>query len=183
MASKKELTKAARDKRAFRASTKWKNFRQQIYHSQNGKDLITLTPLPKSFHVHHRLLSEDEYSNIENGDNFIGLLPSLHKNVIHLLLRYIKKYHSMEVVDRLYDELKLEAKLNGYIDEDEWNDWISERYSKYYEQANSYKAEEVGQPYLFEAWLCWVKSSTFWTEERTTLALRERKACLVLTII
>lgn len=119
VASKKSLTKAAKDKRAFRASSKWKTFRQQIYQSQCGKDLITLTPLPKAFHVHHRLLNADEYSNIENADNFIGLLPSLHKNVIHTLLRYIKKYHSMEVVDRLYDELKLEAKLNGYIDDDE----------------------------------------------------------------
>lgn len=119
MASKKSLTKAARDKRAFRQSSKWKNFRKQIYDLQGGKDMITLTPLPKGFHVHHRNLNADEYSNIEDTDSFIGLLPSLHKNVIHLLLRYIKKYHSMEVVDRLYAELKLEAKINGFIDEDE----------------------------------------------------------------
>lgn len=119
MASKKSLTKAAKDKRAFRQSTKWKNFRKQIYDLQGGKDMITLTPLPKGFHVHHRNLNADEYTNTEDVDNFIGLLPSLHKNVIHLLLRYIKKYHSMEVVDRLYAELKLEAKLNGFIEADD----------------------------------------------------------------
>jgi len=116
MASKKSLTKAAKDKRSFRQSSMWKNFRKKKYDEQGGKDWITLKPLTKAFHCHHCDLNADEYSNLENEGNFIAVGKSTHET-IHWCLRYVKAYHTMEVLDRLYAEIEREAKLNGYIDE------------------------------------------------------------------
>ena len=118
MASKKKLTKAAKDKRSFRASSKWKEFRKRKHDIQGGKDWITLKPLTKCFHCHHGNLNADEYSNLEDEGNFIALNKSTHE-MLHWCLRYIKAYHSLEVMDRLYAEAKREAMLNGFIDEDE----------------------------------------------------------------
>ena len=118
VASKKSLTKAAKDKRSFRASTVWKQFRQTMFHQQAGVDLITGSKLPKAFHLHHKLLSADEYSNIGDESHFLACQPTTHK-VIHWCLVQIKKLHSLEIIDRLYDEVKREAVLNGFIDEDD----------------------------------------------------------------
>ena len=115
MASKKSLTKAAKDKRAFRQSSKWKNFRKKKYDDQGGKDFITMKPLTKCFHCHHGNLNADEYSNLEDDQNFIALNKSTHE-MVHWCLRYVKAFHSMEVIDRLYAEVEREAQLNNYLD-------------------------------------------------------------------
>lgn len=118
MASRKKLTKAAKDKRSFRASSKWKDFRKRKYDIQGGKDWITLKPLTKAFHCHHGNLNADEYENLENEGDFIALNKSTHET-LHWCLRYVRAYHSLEVMDRLYEEVKREAVLNGYIDADD----------------------------------------------------------------
>lgn len=118
MASKKKLTKAQKDKRSFRASTAWKQFRKRKYDIQGGKDWITLKSLTKCFHCHHGNLNVSEYQNLEDEGNFLALNKSTH-DTLHWCLRYVKAYHSMEVIDRLYDEVKREAVLNGLIDEDD----------------------------------------------------------------
>lgn len=118
MASKKALTKAQKDKRSFRASTVWKQFRQTMFHIQAGIDLITGSKLPKAFHLHHKLLNADEYSNIGDESHFIACQPTTHK-WIHWGLVQIKKLHSMEIIDRYVAELKREAILNEYIEEDD----------------------------------------------------------------
>lgn len=115
MASKKSLTKAAKDKRSFRQSSKWKNFRKKKYDDQGGRDFITMKPLTKCFHCHHGNLNADEYSNLEDDQNFIALNKSTHE-MVHWCLRYVKAFHSMEVIDRLYAEVEREAQLNNYLD-------------------------------------------------------------------
>lgn len=118
MASRKKLTKAAKDKRSFRASEKWRSFRKRKYDDQGGKDFITLKPLTKCFHCHHGNLNADEYSNLEDEGNFLAVNKSTHET-LHWCLRYVKAYHSLEVIDRLYEEVKREAVLNGYVDADD----------------------------------------------------------------
>lgn len=118
MASKKKLTKAAKDKRSFRSSEKWRSFRKRKYDIQGGKDWITLKPLTKCFNCHHCNLDADEYQNLEDEGNFLALNKSTH-DTLHWCLRYVKAFHSMEVMDRLYTEVKREAILNGFIDEDD----------------------------------------------------------------
>ena len=119
MASKKSLTKEAKMKRSFRNSSTWKNFRKKVYDNQCGKDFLTLKPLNKTFNVHHRNLNVDEYQNIENEDMFVGLNKTSH-DTVHFLLRYIKSYHSLEVLDRFYEEIAREALLNGFITEEDY---------------------------------------------------------------
>ena len=118
MASKKKLTKAAKDKRSFRASEKWRSFRKFKYDEQGGKDYITLKPLTKCFNVHHCDLNADEYQNLEDEANFLALNKSTHET-LHWCLRYVKAFHSLEVIDRLFDEVKREAVLNHIIDADD----------------------------------------------------------------
>lgn len=118
MASKKKLTKEAKQKRSFRASEKWRSFRKRKYDIQGGRDWITLKPLTKCYNCHHCDLNADEYQNLEDEGNFLAVNKSTHET-LHWCLRYIKAYHSMEVMDRLYEEVKREALLNNFIDEDE----------------------------------------------------------------
>lgn len=118
MASRKKLTKAAKDKRSFRASEKWRSFRKHKYDIQGGKDWITLKPLTKCFNCHHGNLNANEYQNLEDEDNFLAVNKSTHET-LHWCLRYVKAYHSLEVMDRLYEEVKREAILNNFIEEDE----------------------------------------------------------------
>ena len=115
MASKKKLTKAAKDKRSFRASQKWKDFRKKKYDEQAGRDFVTLKPLTKCFNCHHCNLDADEYQNLEDEGNFIAVNKSTH-DMVHWCLRYVKAYRSMEIMDRLYAEIEREAELNNYIE-------------------------------------------------------------------
>lgn len=119
MASKKSLTKEAKLKRSFRNTSTWKNFRKKVYDKQFGKDLITLKPLTKTFNVHHVNLNVDEYQNLEDEDMFVGLNKTSH-DTVHFLLRYIKSYHSLEVLDRFYAEIAREALINDFITEEEY---------------------------------------------------------------
>ena len=110
MASRKKLTKEAKTKSDFRKSQKWRDFRKKKFDEQGGVDYITLKKLSKGFHTHHALLNVDEYSNLENEGNFLALNKQTH-DLLHWALRYIKTYHSMEVIDRFYAEAKREALL------------------------------------------------------------------------
>lgn len=118
MASKRKLTKEQKDKRSFRASQKWKDFRHFKNIEQGGLDPITGAKLGKTAHLHHKDLNAEEYQNLDDESKFIMLQYNTHK-VVHWCLTYIRKYHSMEVIDRLYEEVKREGVLNGFIEEDD----------------------------------------------------------------
>lgn len=103
-------------KRKFRASKAWKDFREEKKQEQGGLDPITGTKLTKTSNLHHRRLDLDEtdYEDISDKENFVFLLHDCHK-VLHWCLRYVKKYHDMSVVERLVDEVRQEAEMNGYL--------------------------------------------------------------------
>lgn len=118
MASRKKLNKVAKSKAKFRATEQWKSFRKWKHNEQCGLDPITGSKLPKMAHLHHKNLNAEEYDDISNEENFILLQPTTHK-WIHWGLIQIKKLHSMEIIERYVAELKREAVLNGYIEEDD----------------------------------------------------------------
>ena len=118
MASKKKLTKEAKSKRTFRNSSTWKDFRKRKYDIQGGKDCVTLKPLSKCYHTHHCNLDANEYTNLDDEGNFIAINAETHKS-LHWMLRYVKSFHSLEVLYRFCEEVKREAILNNYIDEDD----------------------------------------------------------------
>ena len=113
------MNKRQKSNRSFRSSKIWKEFRHKKHVEQNGLDPITKTKLTKQSNLHHkkRDLDENEYQDISNPSNFVFLLHDCHK-VLHWCLRYVKKYHDLSVLDRLYEEVKVEAILNGYISEE-----------------------------------------------------------------
>ena len=113
------MNKRQKSNRSFRASKAWKEFRHKKNVEQKGLNPITKTKLAKQSNLHHKKLDldESEYQDISDPSNFIFLLHDCHK-VLHWCLRYVKKYHDLSVLDRLYEEVKAEAILNGYISED-----------------------------------------------------------------
>ena len=113
------MNKRQKSNRSFRSSKIWKEFRHKKHVEQNGLDPITKTKLTKQSNLHHKKLDldENEYQDISNPSNFVFLLHDCHK-VLHWCLRYVKKYHDLSVLDRLYEEVKVEAILNDYISEE-----------------------------------------------------------------
>lgn len=114
MASRKKISKRMKDKQKFRTTSQWKEFRKFMYDAQGGRDPITLSKLPKMAHLHHKDLNPEHYEDISKEGNFVLLQPTTHK-LLHFCLTYCKKFHTMEMMERLYNEVLSESILNGYI--------------------------------------------------------------------
>ena len=80
-------------KAKFRRSKEWKEWRQHIADSQNGKDAITGKRLSKRYHCHHLDMSAENYNKLIE-ENFICLNPQMH-DTLHILFRYYKKDQSV----------------------------------------------------------------------------------------
>lgn len=104
-------------KAKFRSSKVWKDFRKEMMVKQKSLDPVTGSKLISGCNLHHRLLdlNMDEYKDLSNPENFVIVNKQTHE-VIHYLLRYIKR-DGWAFVERLEAELKLEAKMNGYVNE------------------------------------------------------------------
>lgn len=70
-----------KDKRNFRNSKHWKEFRDKIRHKQ-VVDPVTGQKLTRLANLHHCDLNEDNYEDLSNEDNFIFLNQMTHK-VVH----------------------------------------------------------------------------------------------------
>lgn len=79
-----------KDKTNFRNTAKWKKFRVFKKAQQNNIDPITLSKLYKGWNLHHLNLNADEYTNIDNPDDFVGLNKMTH-DMLHWLYNYYKK--------------------------------------------------------------------------------------------
>lgn len=69
-----------KDKRNFRNSKRWKEFRDKIRHKQ-GNDPITGQKLTKTAALHHCDLDESHYEDLSNEDNFVFLNCFSHRTV------------------------------------------------------------------------------------------------------
>lgn len=105
------MTESEKMKRKFRASKAWKDFRHSINVEQKGVDPITGCKLSKSFNCHHRIQDKEQYTNIEDKSHYVGLNKETH-DVVHFILRYVKKYGDLRVLDNLYEEIRKEIELN-----------------------------------------------------------------------
>ena len=104
-----EIQKA---KKKFRQSKEWKEFRKLMF-SKSGKiDCITRKPLRKGFQVHHLLLDETRYSEL-NEENFICLNNLTHK-FVHWLYTYFIK--DPQIIDRIKAELEKMKEINKSVD-------------------------------------------------------------------
>lgn len=82
------MTEAAKKKKKVRASSKWKAFRNQMSVEYKHKDGLTQKPLRKGFALHHMLLDDNRYNELEP-DRFIPLNKTSH-DTIHFCYNYAK---------------------------------------------------------------------------------------------
>ena len=71
------------DKKRFRQTKKWKDFRERKRKEQ-GKDPVTNSKLIRGYNLHHLDMSPENYTDITNEENFVGLNPQTH-DMIHFL--------------------------------------------------------------------------------------------------
>ena len=97
------MAKDQKEKRSFRASKVWKDFRHKIHVKQGGIDPITKKKLRNGACLHHRNLSADDYECLDNEEDFVMLNKSTH-DFLHDIYRYWEK--DPEILDRIEEELK-----------------------------------------------------------------------------
>lgn len=102
------MTKEQKEKRKFRNSKAWKQFKKQKAKEAEKKDFITQKPLRKMWSLHHEDLDPDNYKNLN--DNFVCLNNLSHKFIHWLYPYYI---NDEEVLQRIKNELERMKKING----------------------------------------------------------------------
>ena len=105
--TRKKVTQ--KDKRRFRDSKRWKEFRQRLKGERKVCE-ITGSKLTKLFQVHHMDLNEEHYEDL-NPDNFSCLSWNMHK-VVHALFVKSKPRAWRSRVLNLIRILKKMEKLN-----------------------------------------------------------------------
>lgn len=96
-------------KRKFRATSKWRKFRNYIANKYDKKDAITQKPLRKGYSVHHLCVLPGEYENLEE-DRFIPLNKQMHET-IHVCFKY--QQSDSGFMDRLLYFVNKMIELNG----------------------------------------------------------------------
>jgi hypothetical protein len=107
--TRKKVTQ--KDKRRFRDSKKWKDFREHMKTLQNETCQITGAKLTKLWQLHHMDLDESNYENLID-ENFVCLSWNMHK-VVHALFVKSKPRAWRSRVLNLIRILKKMEKLNS----------------------------------------------------------------------
>lgn len=100
-----------KEKNKFRATKKWKSFRDKMRDKQDKKDPVTGQKLTRMANLHHKDLDEDHYEDISNEDNFVFVNQLTHK-VIHWFFSKSKPKQWRERWERLKPILEDMEKLN-----------------------------------------------------------------------
>ena len=103
------MTEAEREKRKFRQSKEWKQFREALKKQAQGKDAITQKPLHKGFQCHHQDLNKENYKNLIP-EHFICCNRMTH-DFIHWLYSYYKA--DPQIIDRIKAEMETMQKINA----------------------------------------------------------------------
>lgn len=106
--TRKKVTQ--KDKRRFRDSKRWKEFREHMKSLQENRCQITGAKLTKLWQLHHMDLDENNYQNLDD-DNFVCLSWNMHK-VVHALFVKSKPKAWRSRVLNLIRILKKMEKLN-----------------------------------------------------------------------
>ena len=107
--TRKKVTQ--KDKRRFRDSKKWKDFREHMKMLQNETCQITGARLTKLWQLHHLNLDETKYDELID-ENFVCLSWNMHK-VVHALFVKSKPRAWRSRVLNLIRILKKMEKLNS----------------------------------------------------------------------
>ena len=98
-------------KQKFRATKKWKDFRDKIRKKQIN-DPVTGQKLTRLAHLHHCDLDENHYEDLSNEDNFVFLNQATHK-CIHWLFLKSKPKEWRNRIQKLIPILEKMEELNS----------------------------------------------------------------------
>lgn len=99
-------------KNKFRASKKWKEFRNKKRKEQKV-DLITGAKLTRMANLHHCDLDESHYADLSNEDNFVFLNQMSHK-VVHFFFLKSKPSEWRNRIKNIISILERMEKLNTH---------------------------------------------------------------------
>lgn len=102
------------EKRKFRASKKWKEFRERLKEERKVCE-ITGAKLTKMWQLHHMDMSEENYQDITHEENYCALSWNMHK-CVHYLFTKSKPREWRKRVMNLIRILKKMEKLNTVPD-------------------------------------------------------------------
>jgi hypothetical protein len=102
------MNETQKAKKKFRQTKEWKNFRKLMFSKSGKVDRITLKPLRKGWQLHHLLLDETRYAELDE-NNFVCLNNLTHK-FVHWLYTYYQK--DPAIIDRIRAELEKMKEIN-----------------------------------------------------------------------
>ena len=100
-----------REKRRFRDSKRWKEFREHMKALQENRCQITGAKLTKLWQLHHLDLDENNYQNLID-ENFVCLSWNMHKVVHALFVKSKPKEWRIRILN-LIRILKKMEKINS----------------------------------------------------------------------
>jgi len=108
------MSYSQKDKTKFRASKKWKDFRDRIRHSQ-VTDPVTGAKLGRMANLHHKDLNEEHYEDLSNEDNFVFLNKMTH-DVVHFLFSKKDPKRWRKRIAALTEILEQMERINTVVD-------------------------------------------------------------------
>lgn len=100
-----------KQKQKFRASKKWKDFRDTVRHEQQN-DPVTGSKLTRMAQLHHKDLNEEHYEDLSNRSHFVFLNVKTHETV-HFLFSKVHPRQWRKRVLALIQILKDMEKINS----------------------------------------------------------------------
>lgn len=104
----KERHSHQKDKRKFRSSKKWKEFRDRMKEKRPYCE-ITGARLTKMWQLHHCDLHEENYEDLRNEDNFSVLSWNAHKCIHYLFVKSKPREWRKRVLNLITILKKMEA--------------------------------------------------------------------------
>ena len=92
------------EKKKFRRSKQWSNFRQKMRRWYQKHDALTLKPLLCDWNLHHLDMDDKNYTDLSNEDKFIPLNKDTHK-FVHWFFRLYR--HDPDIIKRLEAIMRL----------------------------------------------------------------------------
>lgn len=98
------------ERREFRKSSKWKNFRTKMKKKYFAKDAITHEPLTRTWELHHLNLDNKKYDDLSDTEMFKPLNENTHK-IVHWFWKHIKA--DSEFFPRFLSVIMNMCRING----------------------------------------------------------------------
>lgn len=97
------------EKKAFRLTKTWSNFRQRMRKKCGCRDMITYKELTRTWNLHHLDMKSENYTDLSNPDKFVPMNKDTHE-FIHWLFRLYR--HDRSIILRIKNVLDLMLMYN-----------------------------------------------------------------------